>query len=123
MPLKRTFNELANGHEELAELLRQVADAIDAPEADVCDAVATLTGDNPQNPLIGQELWKCLCDNFPIGCNPPNFLDMTNAINGRIGELQALESARPYAGGVSAYMAQLAATEAAHKCLQPAGVD
>ena len=92
MPLKRTFEELAAGHEDLLQLTEDLAGGLPSQdEADICDALVSLTCEDPQTPNTGGNLWNVLTEKFPEGADRPNFLSLLGAIQDQIGFLKELQ--------------------------------
>ncbi|NUM25143.1 MAG: hypothetical protein HUU49_00795 [Candidatus Buchananbacteria bacterium] len=110
MPLLRTFAELANGHEEMAELLDFLW--MGGDEEWVCVAVIALTCDNPDNPLTGQALWDRIAERFEYVPNVPNAFELLHEVSYKADELRMLAANIASKPSIQGFFAEEAITEA-----------
>ena len=111
MPLIRTFAELANGHEELAEMLDFIW-AGGREEEWICAAVIALTVDNPDNPLTGQALWDRIAKRFEYVPNVPNAFRLLHEVSYKADELKKLADDIASKPAIQQFLAEEARTAA-----------
>ena len=111
MPLIRTFDELADDHQELRKLLEDL-EIVWEEEALICDAIVAMTSNNPQHPLRGQKLWDKINDLYPYAAGVPNFFNLMHEISYKCRELVSLAADIASKPTIQAFLAEQALTDA-----------
>lgn len=112
MPLIRTFDELADGHQDLRKLLDDLEGLAWKEEALICDAIVVMTSTNPQNPLCGQKLWEKINDLYHYATGVPNFFNLMHEVSYKCQELVSLAADIASKPSIQAFLAEQAVTDA-----------
>ncbi|MFA6254781.1 MAG: hypothetical protein WC675_01955 [Patescibacteria group bacterium] len=88
--LKRTFDGLAAGCPWLPSLLHDLPGAFTRESEEIlCDGIVALTSEDPQDHLVGDDLWNELHRQFPAG-DDINFLGLVGALEEKLSYIKAM---------------------------------